>query len=347
MDTKELNLDNINKIDMSINPAFLDDDDSFGSITISDTDAETYADDRNFQPKTGIIIDLSDDEDARPIKELKAEVDSVTSDIKVKTNYNQETDYIASTYNQIDMDTDYFDDDDLDLVTEDFNAKSEDVNFTNDTIELIDEKLIDGTVNANYWQDVAKRHAKSNKKGAHNMHFHIAGNPKQEQELFNAAMDTQFDSNLSSSDNVGQNITGGSVTACSGGESGGFGESLSKKVSDNSFTDTLRDLLKIINIEIIVNSDNSYTVLDLCDDSNEYSCKDTEALQSALQPYMEDCFIYPLQIATKNKFKTCAEWCNWYADENNRKLFPKCVDDIKYCDVIANHLDECVMEDLI
>ncbi len=69
-------------------------------------------------------------------------------------------------------------------------------------------------------------------------------------------------------------------------------------------------------------------------------CKDNTEVFSNLKPYIDDCFVYPLQIATGEKFKDCKDWCDWYKGENCDK-FPKCSNDIKYCDLIANHINDC------
>ena len=59
-----------------------------------------------------------------------------------------------------------------------------------------------------------------------------------------------------------------------------------------------------------------------------------------LNPYVQDCFIIPLQVETGNNFKTCKEWSDWYTPEMEKK-YPQCKQDVKYCDLYANHLPEC------
>lgn len=352
---RDLGINNINSIDMSINSDLLDDDDmSFGNISTIDNASDfSESDDRNFQPKTGIIIDLSDDDDIKPAKTIKASIDPKSSGIKVDANFDSNFIDETQAYNLIDMETEYFDEDDDDLMLAEkikLEEKSEN--------DVITEARNDnqGQVEKDYWKNITKKHAKSNTKKAYNTHFHLSGNPKADMEFFNNAMGINSD-NISSENDTGaensviSNITGiasassETSSASTSGEASGFRESLNH--SNINYTEILRDLVKILNIDILINEDNSFTLFDLCDDEVEYRCNDLDELQIALQPYMEDVFIYPLQAITGKKLKTCKEWCDWYSDETNRIAYPKCVEDIKYCDVVANHLKECAIEDLI
>ena len=67
------------------------------------------------------------------------------------------------------------------------------------------------------------------------------------------------------------------------------------------------------------------------------------AISKALKPYIDDCLIYPLQISTNNNFNNYKDWVDWYTADM-QKAFPKCAADIEYCDLLANHLHECVIE---
>lgn len=350
MNVNDIDLETVNQVDLSINPKFLDDDDSFGSLKISDSQDDNFEDDRNYQSKTGVIIDLSDDTSKAEIRTITADINPCNSNIEVYKNFD--SDNLESTdYNRIDMETEYFDDEDEDIVAakptkQTKQVSGESIAFENDS-EDIHESAINGEVTKDYWRKLAKKHAASNKRGAYNTHFHLSGNPKADREFFNQAMggnSGEFSEESIASTSAQGNVTG---IAASSGESASFGESLNTSTTDSSYTKELNDLLKILNIEILLNSDNSFTVLDLLDDSVEYRCSDIAELKFALQPYLEDCFIYPLQIATNEKLSTCEEWCKWYENEVNRKAYPRCADDIKYCDLVANHLQECAIEELI
>ena len=334
---------NINEIDLSIDSRFIDDDDdiSFGSVKITDkaSNNDFDAEDREFNKNTGIMIDLSDtDEDLLPtIKHKKLELTaSKVTDL--------EEDY--SDYNEVDMETYISEDDEVYEDTSD-EISVDELAFKNDeSNRQLDEylKKPDGEVAKDYWKQPAKKHAASNKKGAYNLHFHLSGNPKLEQELFNKAMtpntkEANYDGAYEGAGNTSNNIVG---TA----DCGGFGESLNNKTFDN-YTKQLKDLLAMMNLEIIINSDNSYTLFDLCDDSSEYLCKDINELKNSLYPYLQDFFIYPFQINTGLKLNSCEDWVNWYNTSASDTLKAKYKNDIAYCDLIANHLDECKIEDLI
>ena len=79
MDSKEFDIENLNEIDTHIDSRYLDDDsDSFGSIKITNTKdtSDLEFDDRNFSKNTGIIIDLSDDDDIVSTKKISANLNS-------------------------------------------------------------------------------------------------------------------------------------------------------------------------------------------------------------------------------------------------------------------------------
>lgn len=344
MEEKDLNLENVNSIDMSINPAFLDDDDSFGSLTVKDED---YADDRNFERNTGIIIDLSDGDIETP-KIISADIDLNSSDINISKNFSSTAiDADPANFNSIDMETEYFDEDDIELVAKNASDKKSkaapknplffEAEETEDV--FIDEKLEDGAVDNDYWKNITKKHNKSVKKGAYNTHFHLSGNPKADMEFFNDSMSLR--SNTASFPEVTDSAVDSNITGVAASE-GSFCESVEAKMNYKKF---FQEILDIIGVDVIKNSDNTFTVIDFCSDNSEHSCADMNEVKVTLQPYIEDCFIYPLQIATNQKLATCKDWCNWYASEDNQKAFPNCAEDIKYCDVIANHLEECQIGD--
>ena len=339
MDDK--NLENINEIDLSIDPRFIDDDLSFGSINIVDKDSDIAVDDRPIQSKTGIIIDLSDSEEDSTPKRISAQLNKEGS-IDIDNTFQSAFDLDSQSYNTIDMETDYIDDDMEDAVKEVVPAQK--ISVTKDVnplfFENVDEKF-DGEVSKDYWREVAKKHAKSNKKGAYNTHFHLSGNPKADREFFNAAMGAHSaEFSASEGGEVIGNVTGvaGDVSAT------GMGESL--EASNHNYSEKLQEIFDIIGVDVIKNSDKSYSVIDLCDIESEYTCSDLAELTLTLQPYIEDCFIYPLQIATKLSFDSCKDWVNWYNSLDDKSKYAKLETDIDYCDVLANHLDECRIGEL-
>lgn len=322
----EKDLENINIIDMECSA--IDDDDSFGSIQSS------ASDDRNLESKTGIILDFSDD-DARPMRTITAEISpegSLHIDRGI-TDYNDD----FHDYNEIDMETAYADDeyDIEDSYTTENPADK--VFFTDDDLdakELVDSEMLDeakkkkkpvttGQVEADYWDKVTKKHNNSNKKGALYTGFRFVGNPEKEIEFFNKAMG-----------NAESAVEGSSAAASEPADisAGGFGESLTEDLH------TLTPIFDIIGFEVFPNHDNSeITVIDSCDVEPEFTCSNIKEVLTRLYPYIEDCFIYPLQIKTNQNLNSCEDWVKWYS-EDNKKEYPKCADDIAYCNLISKFL---------
>jgi hypothetical protein len=250
------------------------------------------------------------------------------------------------------MDTKYSEDDDEISVETNKKQKSNPIFFDTDDEdkELICSELIDegkkkktfGEVEDDYWKTLTKKHASSNKKGAYNTSFHFAGNPEKERQIFNRMMgtDTEAVSSAIGSDSLmSSSATSGSVAsaAASGGE--GCCES----VETSNYGKQLLELFDIIGFEIFKNSDDSYIAIDKCDMLPSITVKSLSDLVETLKPYIDDCLIYPLQVATNQKINTYKEWADWY-NSDMQKAFPKCESDIKYCDLLANHLDECVVD---
>lgn len=321
-------------------------------------------------------------EEIQPLRTISADIDDY-GNLNFNKNFNSDLNYPVKDTNEIDLEYNGPIDDEIDLHTttntkmnsleqEFYNQKHMNRNnlksFKNKTIldfnedpeyfnnELISEDLIEekkkvtqGEVEADYWKKLQKKHKNSNIKGAYNTHFHLAGNPKLEQELFNHDMDTGKIPGLAGGSNgehapmegnpeaavVSGDATGSVSVGGDGGASGGFGESLKE-----NYTKQLKDIFNIIGFEIIKNNNNTYLAIDLCDDNNSLECKDKEDLVIQLKPYIDDCFVCPLEIATGKKFNTYNDWISWYND-GNKDNFPKFSSDIAYLDIIANHLNDC------
>lgn len=323
----EKDLEHINIIDMECSSVD-DDDDSFGNIHPG------ASDDRNLESKTGIILDFSDD-DARPMRTITANI-SPEGSLHIDRDITDYTDDFHD-YNEIDMETEYADDEyDIEdsYVVENPASK---VFFTDDDLdakELVDSEMLDeakkkkkpittGQVEADYWDKVTKKHNKSNKKGALYTGFKFVGNPEKEIEFFNKAMGNTESAAESSST---------TASAPADISAGSFGESLTEDLN------TLTPIFDIIGFEIFPNHDNSeITVIDSCDVEPEFTCSNIKEVLTRLYPYIEDCFIYPLQIKTNQNINSCQDWVNWYS-EDNQKEYPKCADDIAYCNLISKYL---------
>ena len=182
------------------------------------------------------------------------------------------------------------------------------------------KKVTQGEVEKNILAKLQKKHAKTNVKGSYNSFFHFAGNPPEEMDAFNHMMGSD-------------NITGtGEGVSVGGGE--GCGESLNK----NEHTKLFEDLLVITGFKLVP-TDNEYTIKDKCGMVDDIKCKDVNDVVTNLKPYIDDTITYPLQIETGEKFTNPEEWCKWYTPEMEQK-YPKCKSDIKYCDLLANHLKD-------
>ena len=337
----EKDLENINTIDMECSVA--DEDDSFGGINAE------FSDDRDIQRKTGIILDFSDD-DHKPIRTISADM---TPQGTLVVNDNGLNTDAFHDYNAIDMETNYADDDtdtnsSFELLKTAnatdkifFSDEDESLDDDLDKKELVDSDILDegkkkrksittGEVEADYWEKITKQHKASNTKGAMYSGFRFVGNPEKEMDFFNASMGNGSN-NTSDLAAVGTDTAGGSSTASSAG-GGSFGESLSESL------DKLEPIFDIIGFEVFPNHENSsITVVDTCNMEPDFIGKNLSEILSKLYPYIEDCFIYPLQIKTNQKITTCKDWVDWYSEENKRQ-FPNCADDINYCALLSKYM---------
>lgn len=345
MNEQELN--NVNHIDMECH--VVDDDD----LIVTDV---ASTDDREVQSKTGIIITFDDDDDV-PVKKIIADTSSQNTEINVKSDFDNFSEETFQDYNSIDMETKYSEDDEEELSTVNSANTKNPIFFDSDEPNgLVSSEILGegkrttsfGEVEDDYWEKLSKKHKNTNKKGAYNTSFHFAGNPKKEQDMFNHMMGTADSTvdvaDLISSDSLlstaGTTVTG-AATAVSSGEGGG--EGCCESIAATDYGKKLNQLFDVIGFEVFKNSDNSYVAIDKCDILPELSVQTLVELVSALKPYIDDCLIYPLQISTNNNFSNYKEWADWY-DADMQKAFPKCAGDIEYCDLLANHLHECVIE---
>lgn len=193
--------------------------------------------------------------------------------------------------------------------------------------ELVDEDLIEekkgttpGAVEDDYWSKLQKKYKKSNVKSSYNTSMHFAGNPEQEATDFNHG----FNTNAS---NPAEDVSSGE----------GCCENLNENLD---WTSLANDLLAIVGFCLVKNNDNTFVLQDECKVCDDIPCKDNNEVFTCLKPYIDDCFLYPLQITTGEKFTDYKDWCDWYKGENCEK-FPNCAYDIKYCDLIANHINDC------
>lgn len=228
-----------------------------------------------------------------------------------------------------------------DIYWKHLNKKTANINMKHDDQELLEEISHldeDQKVNLkNILKDLQKKHAQSNKKGAMGQNFHLVGNIEKEHSFFDSAMgNPSGSSKISSGDTTSGNITGVS-SAASEGNGGGMGESL----IFNNYSKTLREVFDIIGFDVQKNKDETFLAKDQVNNNNIIKANNLAELIYALQPFINYCVILPLSAATKQKFTSYIEWCDWYKSGDNSVKFNEFANDIKYCDLLANHLDEC------
>lgn len=404
MDYENINIEDINQIDMSINPAYLDtEDDSFGSTVVTDTASDEVNNDRNYNKNTGIIIDLSDD-DISPEKSLrKISADIDNNSIKIHRNFESSSMNEPAFYNDIDLETDYFDDEDEELVAKlaqnskpklstkstsidnnyglyntrdkkfydiingelilvqdssmryakksdaykaladiisfyEEQGKDFDTTFISISMPVAEQEALseaNKTKTSSLKQSLKKmqkEHAKTIKKSAYNMHMHFSGNPEADRDAFNQAMSF--------------NNTSGESATVSGNMCGSIGES----VDSNTVLNMIPRFFTLLGVDIFLNSDNSLTVVDINSRNQEdIICTTVEELKETLQPFVEDIFIFPLQMLTDQKFDTCKEWCTWYNNlsAEEKEIYKNIETDINYCDLFANHLNLATLKEVL
>lgn len=327
MNEKDINLENINQIDLNCN-VDLDDDDSFGNISDANNNKESV--------KTGIIINLSDDDFIEaPKKIISANIDD-RGNLNIQKNFNTSNDDYSDP-NAIDMECNCYEDEDDEFGTINFeNSNSGKTNnknildfsdeseeFQNELLseEMLEEKkrINQGEVEKDYWEKIQKKHLKSDKKGAYNTHFHLTGNPELEKDLFNKEMTVNKDVMNDIKDTFGPSISSDNASSetasseTSAESSGGFGESL-----NNNKKSDLQKVVEKIGFDLIVNNDGSYIIIDLVDDDNSIECANKKELLNEITPYIDMCILCPLEIYADTDFKNYKEYLNWF-DYNKPK----------------------------
>lgn len=344
MDEKDL--ENINQIDMECEAP--DDDDDFGGPirTISAT-----ADDRGINIERNFNSCLEPDYEHINEIDMECEAPDDTDDSFGSANF---TPSIASEIHEKESDVwnngpkktgtilDFGDDEDelLDKIKEaparldafDADEVEEEHELVGESMKKQADFISQGEVESDYLKKLQKKHAKSNKKGAYNLHFHLAGNPQKEVELFNHDMGSDFENQGST------NITGtaeGSGAASSGEASCACSEAVEGK---SGYEKTANEILTILGYEAIKNSDGSYTVIDDLNPDKDIICKDADELRDALAHDFDSCFILPLEIDTGLKFDSLEGWLDWYKEnESDNNSLAR---DMNYIDVFVNHLSE-------
>ena len=288
-------------------------------------------------------VDLDDDDYAdfgekTVERKIVANIDKEGNTV-INKNYNLNSTEDYSQYNQIDLECNLCDDED-----EEFNIENDSLNLEDDEkeliffdseddeLDLIQEKKTKkeiGTVEKDYWKQLSKKHSKTNVKGARGYHEVVfTGDPEENMTSFNHMMNSDVA-------NVGQSSL--NATGASSGE--GCSETFNKK---SEYDKLYENLLFIVGFEVDKKSENEFYLKDTCNLIPDIKCNSRQEVFNQLKPYIDDCFIYPLQYSTKQNFTSCEDWVNWY-DEKTKQEFPAINKDIKYCDLIANHIEDINM----
>lgn len=339
------NMDNVNEIDMECKYC---DDDDFGSEIIDfksqrNTDFEDESEERPLVTKTGIMLDFRDD-DETPLRTISADFNPQTNSIETHKNFSTQNNFEEGNYNEIDMECKYGEDDDMEIAPRFLEDDDEVKEFVDE--EFIDERkkkstTTQGAVEANYLDKLAKQHAATNKKGAYNTHFHFAGDPQKEIDMFNHDMKpvgpipgTGASANITGVASAAAATGAASAGGAAGGDGGGCCESLEQ----GEFTD-LQDIFDIAGFDV-ERKGNTFIAHDICSpDAEAIKANSMKDLLTKLQPYIDDCYIVPLQIMTNQKFSKPSEWVKWYSKENKQR-FPKCKNDIESCAILSKYLGD-------
>ena len=353
---ENIDFESLNQIDMECDITD-DDDDSFGNIAPQPSKKVTLQNDfedesRPLQTKTGIMINFNDDDDMdyRPKKFVSSEVPDIgvnkvisadinkMNGIDIKRNYQSDFDS-PDSYNSIDMETDLVDD------TAEYNPvlyndeysqpRAKQQKVINDELVFKNDIVVEkanskssaptGEVKADYWKKLQAKHTASNKKGAYNTHMHFCGNPKAEMDMFNHEMTPAGKLQFS----FGVPASGGVENS---GE--GFSQGCFESLGDSN----LDSLFNLLGFDVVENSDDSYVAIDQLGSTEDIQADSLEDLIYYLMPYIEDCILYPLEIATNESFDTFKEWVNWFKTNGSKyKQFTK---DIAYCKTLSGILGE-------
>jgi len=227
------------------------------------------------------------------------------------------------------------------------SSNSDDSNIENKLIDEDKENSNSQDDLKNQLKNLQKKHAATIKKGAYgNSTFHFVGDGEKNRDMFNSgigyhelsnpeqnSLEKAADSFIGASE--GSISDANSAVSADGSASGSMGESLQQ-----NYNDLLKEFFDSIGFKVQKDRDGTLLAKDLCNPSNIIRCNNISELIYELQPFIEACIITPLSIYTNQKFKSYKDWCDWYTDENKAK-YPNYANEIKYCDLLANHLDEC------
>lgn len=297
VDNEPQHFSGYNQIDMDMDyDPDLDDDFSIKPVNTFD-DFDDESEDRPVRKSVGVFADFNDDD----------EYEFVNGEPVLKNSAPAKT--IVSLFEEDEIEPE--------LVSE----------------ELLDERkgdMIDqADIEDDYLARLAKRHAKTNKKGSYNTHFRMGGDPEKEREILNH--------DLTPVGNPVHGIAtatvdgGGEAIGVSAGVSGGCGEAV-KSINKNKL---FENLLFITGFDLKPNCNGKLILTDLTDMVPEIECGDEKEALLQLKPYINDAIIIPLQYTTKENFNEPQEWVNWYTPDMEKR-FPRCKGDIQYCQMLVD-----------
>lgn len=309
----EQDLNNLNELDLECSDLdTLDINEGFGNLKVE---------------KTGIMVDLSDDDDVTPVRNFPKDIQKQNSLNNQPTNMDNTSGENVDNY--IDMECSYGEDDDADFARKKPVMPEE----TGLVLEKTTKKnyIDQGTVEKDFWDKLQKKHLKSAKKHTFTPpHTHFSGNPKAEMDMFNADMHTGSIPTTPGA-MIGADVGAGESSGA-GDAGGSCAESLNKKINEG-----LSDVFDIIGFKIIDSGDKLKAV-DAYDKNNCYEGKDMSEILFQLKPYVDDYFICPLEVRSKQKFDNYTDWINWYDTNCDKEDLSNCADDITYIKIVAKYI---------
>ena len=264
MDDGSQDFSGYNEIDMDMDyDPDLDDDFSIKSVNTFD-DFDDESEDRPVRKSVGVFADFNDDD----------EYEFVNGEPVLKNSAPNKT--IASLFEEDEIEPE--------LVSE----------------ELLDERkgdMIDqADIEDDYLARLAKRHAKTNKKGSYNTHFRMGGDPEKDREMLNHDLTPIGNpTHVIPTSIVGD---GGDVVGVSADVSCGCGEAVKCTKKNKLF----ENLLFITGFDLKPNCNGKLILTDLTDMVPQIECSDEKEAVLQLKPYINDAIITPLQYTTKQNF---------------------------------------------
>lgn len=305
----EMDLENINQIDMECNET--DDDDFGGSInTISANSTKNGIKiDRNF----GNAIES----DYSHINEIDMECEPDEDEGFGSTYIFDETKETHDGPCKTGIILDFGDDEDIIDEPEEQTEEVTNHELVAESKKRQDDLISQGEIESDYLKKLQKKHAATNKQGAYTTHFHFAGNPELEKDMFNHDMGSDFNATPSAEITTGQ-ATGEAAPAASASCS----ESINNIKSNN--------LLNFLGY-IVENKDGAYKITDRT--NNESYLADTlDDVKDCLYEAFDACVIIPLEIKTGKHFNDAADWLEECDNEEDKELI----------DTWVNHFEEVV-----